>query len=204
MTTTPAPPAPPLELSDLLPEYRFGERHRRRVDLAIERVWPAALAVTQREVRLLGPLTAIRELPARLRVGARPDAAAADRPLLEGFVDEGFLPVRTDAAPHDGRAVVLFCAAGPFWSPTRDAALHLATVAEFVECTTPKVAKLAATLEAVDCGDHTELVTETRVAGTDAAANRAFGAYWCVIRGPSGLIRRSWLAAIARRAFAEA
>lgn len=37
---------------------------------------------------------------------------------------------------------------------------------------------------------------------TDDAARRAFALYWLLIRGPSGLIRRSWLAAIDRRATA--
>ena len=46
----------------------------------------------------------------------------------------------------------------------------------------------------------TLLTTETRILGTDPASRRVFGCYWLIIRGPSGLIRRSWLAAIDRRA----
>ncbi|HEX2497394.1 MAG TPA: hypothetical protein VHO00_01235 [Actinomycetes bacterium] len=45
-----------------------------------------------------------------------------------------------------------------------------------------------------------ELTTETRVLLTDDRSRRAFGRYWLVIRPFSGLIRRRWLAAIARRA----
>ena len=44
------------------------------------------------------------------------------------------------------------------------------------------------------------LTTETRVRLTDADAHRSFRRYWLVIRPFSGLIRRAWLRAIARRA----
>lgn len=44
------------------------------------------------------------------------------------------------------------------------------------------------------------LTTETRIhAGTDAA-RRSFAVYWRIIRPGSGIIRRSWLEAIKRRA----
>ena len=45
--------------------------------------------------------------------------------------------------------------------------------------------------------------TETRVVGTDAQGSRLFRRYWFLIRGGSGLIRHSWLAAIRRRASEE-
>ena len=44
------------------------------------------------------------------------------------------------------------------------------------------------------------LSTETQVACTDAASARRFARYWWLIRPASGAIRRSWLAAIKRRA----
>jgi hypothetical protein len=53
----------------------------------------------------------------------------------------------------------------------------------------------------IDRADGTTLAeTETRVAATDPTARRGFGRYWLVIRGFSGLIRRDWLRAVARRA----
>ena len=51
-----------------------------------------------------------------------------------------------------------------------------------------------------DGAGESVLVTETRVAPVDDAARRAFGRYWLLIRPFSGLIRRRWLAAAARRA----
>jgi hypothetical protein len=46
------------------------------------------------------------------------------------------------------------------------------------------------------------LATETRVAALDDAARRSFARYWRLIRPFSGLIRRRWLLAGARRASA--
>jgi hypothetical protein len=48
--------------------------------------------------------------------------------------------------------------------------------------------------------DDGQLTTETRVLLTDEASRRAFARYWLLIRPFSGLIRRRWLAAVARRA----
>jgi hypothetical protein len=126
--------------------------------------------------------------------------------MLASFADEGFVPLRVDApgvAVERGRALAIYGAAGRFWSPTGDAAVRFAGYDEFLAFATPGYARLAATLEAVDRGDHTELVTETRVLGTSAGATRRFAPYWALIRVPSGFIRRSWLAAIARRAAAD-
>ena len=50
--------------------------------------------------------------------------------------------------------------------------------------------------------DERGVVTETRVVGTSRNATLFFAPYWAVIRLPSGLIRRSMLAAIERRATA--
>ena len=44
------------------------------------------------------------------------------------------------------------------------------------------------------------IITETRMAGTSPEATRSLLRYWCAIRLGSGVIRRSWLAAIRRRA----
>ncbi|MBW3612638.1 MAG: hypothetical protein KY392_02115 [Chloroflexi bacterium] len=47
-------------------------------------------------------------------------------------------------------------------------------------------------------GSATLLVTETRVAATDAHARRRFGRYWSVVGPFSGIVRRMMLAAVAR------
>ena len=48
--------------------------------------------------------------------------------------------------------------------------------------------------------DGAELTTETRVAAIDDTARRAFGRYWRLVGPFSALIRRRWLARIAREA----
>ncbi|HVE97548.1 MAG TPA: hypothetical protein VNA12_00015 [Mycobacteriales bacterium] len=48
--------------------------------------------------------------------------------------------------------------------------------------------------------DGSALTTETRVRAIDDRSRRRFRAYWLVIRGPSGLIRREWLRAVVARA----
>ena len=48
--------------------------------------------------------------------------------------------------------------------------------------------------------DGAQLSTETRIQAVDEAARRAFRRYWRVVGPFSALIRRRWLAQIARRA----
>jgi len=48
--------------------------------------------------------------------------------------------------------------------------------------------------------EGTRLMTETRVFGQTDEARRSFAVYWRLIRPGSGIIRRSWLEAIKRRA----
>ena len=166
----------------------------------IEDVWPRCLDVSAREIRTLGPLMAVRSVPARtMRREAK--SASAHRPLLDEFVDGGFVILRRDAKPHDGRASIIFGGAGRFWSVRNDSSITFADGDAFVEFDEPGYAKTVARLGAVDLGDGTTRIeTETLVAGTDQASTRRFRPYWALIRLPSGLIRRSWLAAIDRRA----
>lgn len=189
-----------LELADALPSNPFTEVHHRIIDRPIEEVWQACLMVTAKEVRLLGPLMTFRTLPRLFRHG-RAITAAAPKPLLDVFAKEGFTVLRRDDEPLEGRALVLFGAAGRFWSISENAPIPFSTPQEFLDFEEPNYAKTVATLEATDLGNGTTKVeTVTWVAGTDAAATKKFAPYWMVIRGGSGLIRRSWLAAISRRA----
>ncbi|MGH2993821.1 MAG: hypothetical protein ACRDL1_09830 [Solirubrobacterales bacterium] len=60
--------------------------------------------------------------------------------------------------------------------------------------------RVAADLRAESLSDgRSRVITETRVAADDARSRRRFRLYWFAIRPFSGLIRRRWLAAIARR-----
>ncbi|MFD8318480.1 hypothetical protein [Kitasatospora purpeofusca] len=63
----------------------------------------------------------------------------------------------------------------------------------------PGWAKAVISHEVFAHGGGSRLVTETRIRGTDPRARRRFAAYWFLIRPGVGLIRRSALAAAARR-----
>lgn len=190
---------PNLELTDALPNARFGELHHRTIAAPIDEVWPACLHVTTREVRVVGPLFAVRGLPKKLR-GGRPPELAEDQSLLAAFQHEGFVLLRSDPEPVDGRALVLFGAAGKFWSVTGNAPRRFDVPQDLLDFAEPDFAVTVARLEAIDQGDGTTRVeTETLISGTDAASTAKFAPYWAFIRLPSGLIRRSWLAAIDRR-----
>ncbi len=189
-----------LELNDALPSAPFRERHRRRIGAPVADVWRSTLAVTPHEIRAMGPLMALRTLPRRLTTGRADPGATEHSPLLTMFEHEGFVPLRVDAAPSGGRAVAVYGAAGRFWSATHNEPRRFGSAQEFLDFREPGHATLAFSIEAVERNGHTELVTETHVGGTDPSAVRRFAPYWALIRLPSGLIRRSWLAAIDRRA----
>ncbi len=191
-----------LTLTDALPDAPFRERHTRRVDAPIDEVWPHCLDVTTRDIRTLAPLMALRSIPARL-LGRASAPTGENRPLLEVFAREGFVILWRDDRPRDGRASVVFGGAGRFWSPSESQPIRFDGPSDFLDFDEPGYAKTMATLEAIDLGDGTTRIeTVTVVDGTDAAARRTFAPYWALIRLPSGLIRRSWLAAVDRRATA--
>ena len=189
---------PPFE--EILPAAPYRELHQRLVAAPIEDVWPHCLDVSAREIRTLGPLMALRSLPTRI-MGKGAESASTPRALLDVFTDEGFVLLRRDSEPRNGRASVVFGGAGRFWSVRNDAPIAFPDGDAFVDFDEPGHAKTIARLDAIDLGDGTtRLETETLVAGTDPASTRRFRPYWALIRLPSGLIRRSWLAAIDRRA----
>lgn len=188
-----------LELDEALADAAFTEHHARIVDRPLADVWPECLAVTGHEVRTLGPLIALRTLPKRLRNrGTR--SSTAPTPLLELFTAGGFVLLRRDEHPREGRALAIVGAAGVFWSLSENSPIAFDGARAFLDFDAPGFAKTVASIEATDLGDGTTRIeTETRVVGTDPTATRKFRPYWAFIRLPSGLIRRSWLAAIARR-----
>ena len=201
MTTLDPPLDPaPSRLDAFSRTPHFSERHERTVEAPADAVWAAATAVTPAEIRLLAPLMATRSLP-KVLAGRRPKSPAVDGgSFLEVFEREGFVELHRDAGVTDGRAVAIYGAAGRFWSPTRNAPVALGDAEAFARHEGGGTVKVAFSLEVAERGDSTLLTTETWIVGTDRAARRAFGRYWLLIRGPSGLIRRSWLAAINRRA----
>ncbi len=143
---------------------------------------------------------ALRSLPQVLTGKPRRPPRADDTSFLEVFEEEGFIELYRDEQVSNGRAVAIYGAAGRFWSPSGNFPVPLADAQAFAQHHGPGTVKAAFSLEVVERDGATLVTTETRIVGTDSSARRAFGRYWLIIRGPSGLIRRSWLAAIDRRA----
>jgi hypothetical protein len=124
-----------------------------------------------------------------------PLAGAGDQALSEVFVGLGFVRLRDD---DHGLALG---AVAQFWKVRPARAPGVTDAASFYAFDTPGWAKAVTTLTVVPYGTGSSLLTTTTaITGTDDAARRAFGRYWTIIRVPSGLIRREWLAAITRRA----
>jgi hypothetical protein len=166
-------------LDEVLPRWHHRERHGVRVSAA--GVLTALEALTWREVRLFRVLMGVRSLGRHSR--------GADRRILADFTAMGFsLVARSDDE-------MVYAGIGRPWSP-RGAMVPVPSAAGFRDFADPGWAKMAVNFRVADGA----LTTETRVWLTDASARRGFAGYWLVIRPFSGLIRRTWLAAAARRA----
>ena len=167
----------PMLLDDVLPEWHFRERHRRRVQAEPERVFAAVRELTLVETPLAAVLVRLR--------GMRPQR---DLPVLDEMRRVGF----EVEAEEPGRELA-FAAIGQPWrvrGGVRRRGVDFRTFAE------PGFAKMAFNFRL----DGSTLSTETRVLLTDERSRLAFRRYWLVIRPFSGMIRRAWLRAIARRA----
>ncbi|HEV8250638.1 MAG TPA: hypothetical protein VGQ15_11755 [Gaiellaceae bacterium] len=164
------------ELDRVLPTWHFRERHTTRVDAPAEQMFAAVREVTLAEMGVFRAL-------ARLR-GIR---APADRPVLEHATKAGWRVL----ASEPGTELVYGAIGQPWRLRGGDS-----PAADFAAFDRPGYAKLAINWRL----DGATLSTETRVLLTDDASRRAFRRYWLVIRPFSGLIRRVWLRAIARRA----
>ena len=179
-----------MRIDDLLPNWHFRERHRRAVNVAAADLLAAVERVTWVEVPVMQALMRVRSA-GRFRL-------AAERPILEDMASIGFTML---ARTNDE---LVAAAVGRPWSPAGGRGPWLAGQPRpaqfFVDFSAPGWAKMITNFRA----SAGELTTETRVLLTDERSRRAFRRYWLVIRPFSGLIRRRWLAAIARRAVESA
>jgi hypothetical protein len=173
-------------LDELVPRHDFSERHSRLIEAPPEEIWDAIHDVTLGEMPAVRLLFALRFMPSRAR-----------EPMLDQMLGAGF--ARLDV--HPGREIV-FGVAAQMWKPNGEVA-EIRDGAEFDAFDRPGFAKAAMNFRLVSEGERTRLETETRVVTTDPAARRGFRRYWFFIRLGSGLIRRLWLLAIARRAMGE-
>lgn len=152
--------------------------------------------MTVGELRLFRLLMGLRVLPGRLlgRPRARFDV---EESLLGWAVRFGFTILGKEV-----RRELVVGAIGQPWRLVGGRGMAVAGGDDFAAFDQAGYAKMAANFQLVpDAGGRAvQLTTETRVACTDAASARRFARYWWLIRPASGAIRRSWLAAIKRRA----
>lgn len=152
-------------------------------------------AVTPLDVRLLLPLMAMRVLPG-LFLRRRLPGVDPRAPVLEAFLRNGFLLL----GERRGEEVVVG-AVGRFWQVSGAQGVRpIGSPEEFKAFDEPGWARAVTNFFVRPDGTGSRVSTETRVAGTDAEATRMFRRYWRVIAPGSAAIRRSWLAAIRRRA----
>jgi hypothetical protein len=187
----------PLRLIDeALPRFDAREIHEMPVHAALDVVYAAIKSVTARDVRLLTLLEVLRALPGLL-VGRRPFRPTSSAALIEEFT-AGVVPLG-ERAGKEGKEIVAG-AIGRYWLLWGNQPAPLRTREEFLAFSEPGYTKAVVAFSVRAESTGCRVTTETRVAGTSPEATRAFRRYWLLIRPASGAIRRSWLAAIRRRA----
>lgn len=190
--------APQTLLDAAVPEWQFAELHSTRIRASPARVEAAIDAVTAGEILGFRLLTWIRS-PRLPGSGRKPSILAppADRPILAVATDAGFVELcRIPGEIVIGTLVIVPEGVGPRApEPSPDA------LTGFAALTAPGYAKAAMNfLWAADGDGWVRLSTATRVVATSPSARRRFAAYWRLIYPGSAFLRRTWLAAIRRRA----
>jgi hypothetical protein len=183
-------PGPRMAIDEVVPAYQFGEHHEILVAASPERVLAATRAVTAREIRLFRLLTWLRS--PRWPSSGRESILnpGADRPILEVALRSGFVLLREEKDRELVFGAVVCC----------DARVPPRSAEEF-QGLQGSLARAVMNFHALDAGGGmTRLVTETRVATTDARSERVFARYWRIIYPGSALIRLTWLRAIKARA----
>jgi len=157
------------QLDRVMPVWEFDERHEVEIAATPERIFDAVRSVRAGDIRFFNTLTAIRRGGRKQRENIL--NAGNDAPILDVALRSGFF-VLADDAPRElvfGSYVIR-----------------------------PKRALAAMNFLVVPNGATSRLITETRIHTTDDSARRRFAVYWRIIHPGSDIIRREWLAAIAR------
>jgi hypothetical protein len=185
---------PHKRIDDFLPEYQAAEHHEARTRAPLARVVAAV-----REARLADMPAAVVLIRIRSLADGplqRSELVPGDGSLLDIMLrpGSGFL-VLDESDPRDR----VYGMAGAPWSsaPSPDVR-DAATFHAFRE---PGNVRVAFDFQVVEePGGVVRLSTETRILGTDQAAQRKFARYWRMVYPGSAIIRRVWLDAIVRRA----
>jgi len=182
-------------IDDFLPAFDVSARHSLEIAAPIECAYAAVRRVDLGKSRVTRLLLTLRGLPRLFQAGGR---AERDTMTLDDIVRGGFV-LLGEQAPKE----ILLGVVGKFWTPT--GGVQRLDPDGFRTFTQVGFAKAAWNFSLEPLGSNvTRLATETRVLCLDAGSRRRFRLYWLLIRPFSGLLRRSMLAGIKRRALAIA
>lgn len=179
-----------MHLNDVVPDPDYRMCHSRIVHAPAAVVWDELQRVTMSALPLGRALEGLRVLPARLSGQKRPSLAART------FLDVIPIPVLYSERPR----LVVSAGLSQAWRLLGGSPPPLLDAAALRVWTRPGWIKVAVQFRLDPAPAGTLLSTETRVLATDPGTKRAFAAYWLVIRGSSGVIRRELLRVVARRA----
>jgi hypothetical protein len=173
-----------------LPEYDEFEHHETAVDAPADRAYRAVKEIDLARSPIVLALLFARGLPHLFTGAVKPKL----RLRLEDVLESGFVAL----AEEPGRELVLGIV-GKFWRP--GSGVRRIEPSEFTAFDEPGYSKAVWNFLVTDRGaGGSTVVTETRVASTDADARRNFGWYWRLIGPFSALIRRTVLGQIKREA----
>jgi hypothetical protein len=179
-----------MNLDDVLPEPRYRTCFFRVVRAPPHAVWDELHRITMSDLPLGRALEGLRVLPARV-AGRNVQPLARRR-----FLDVTPIPVLFSDRPH----VVVAAGLSQAWRLLGGPAPPRLDAAAVRAWTAPGWIKVAMEyrMEAVSRG--TLLSIETRIAAADTTTARRFAAYWLLVRGASGAIRRELLRTLAHLA----
>jgi len=186
-------------LDKYIPHYQFDMVHSARVHAPISRVYQAFKEFGPAEISpLVGILSDIRELPARLTGKSHPKEAD-NRPWIDQMMNGDFF-ILAEEPPKE----FVFGFIGEFWKLTEDVFVRLKDPQEFITYSNPAHAKSAVNfLLSKEADGWVRMTTETRVEAPGPSARLKFALYWSIVSIGAGLIRMCWLQAVKRRAEQE-
>ncbi len=141
-------------------------------------------------------LFAFRELPGWV-FGKEDRKVKGDEPLLEQFVQEGFVILEDKK-----NSEIVFGTIGQFWKLIPGKGPDLSSPKEFLDFNDPEYAKAGGNLLIIDSPDpgRLTLYTETRIFIPDPQTRKRFAVYWSIIKMGSAYIRRIWIKGIKKKA----
>jgi hypothetical protein len=179
-----------MNLDDVTPDPQYRLFQSRFIQAEPTIVWNELHRVTMSALPLGYTLEALRLVPARLS-GKRHQPLAG-----RTFLDVTPIPILYSERPR----VVVAAGLSQAWRLLGGVTPPHLDAAALRSWRRPGWIKVGMEYRLEQETVGTTLTIETRIRATDPKTQRAFGAYWFLIRGSSGAIRREVLRVVARRA----